>query len=171
MARGGRGRLKLVVDACLWIDLNFGGLISELFQLPHEIISPDVIIAELEGFDAKVLKKLGLVEVSLTPDEFLILVELIKKYPKPGINDLTALTIAKSHGLRLLTGDADLRKAAETEGIRATGVLGVLDSMIAHKIINPKRAAIALEEMLKNKARLPKAECQRRLKKWQDLAS
>lgn len=86
-----------MVDACLWIDLNFGDLISEIFQLPHELYSPDVILAELEVVDSRKLVSLGLTKVSA-------------------------------------------------------------------------RGAEALDEMLRNQARLPKTECQKRFKKWRNPA-
>lgn len=166
MARGGRGRLKYVVDACLWIDLNFGGLISEIFQLPHELVSPDVVVAELESVNAGELKRLGLAMISLSPEDYPLLIRLRATYPQPGINDLTALTVAVNHKINLMTGDGDLRKAAEREGVHATGVLGVLDKLIEQRIINQPRAVRALDSMLVNNARLPKGECQKRFNKW-----
>jgi len=37
----------LVTDTNIWIDLEHGGLLIEVFQLPYKLISPDIAITEL----------------------------------------------------------------------------------------------------------------------------
>lgn len=166
MAGGGRSRLKYVVDACLWIDLNFGGITTELFKLPFEIISPDVILEELESCDPDELRRLGVIEASLSPEDMEALTRLRITYSKPGLNDLAALTVAKQQNLHLMTGDGDLREAAKVESVKTVGILWVLDMLVEEQIIDPYKAAEALEKMLNNNARLPKAECNKRFNKW-----
>lgn len=87
-------------------------------------------------------------------------------YIPNGRNDLFALTIAKSRGLILLSGDKDLRSAAKKEKVEVHGTIWILDQLVAETIITQSAAAKALEEMLKAGARLPNDECQDRLRRW-----
>jgi len=156
----------LVVDANVWIDLYHGDLIAELFRLPYQFVSPNVIIFELETFDAQILANHGLIQVNLESEAYSLLSELQERYSGPGVNDLTALVVALQEGIALLTGDGKLREAAEVEGVESFGVLWLLDRLIDHNILDTPEAADALEVMLQNGARLPQSECAQRLKRW-----
>lgn len=52
--------LPYVTDSNIWIDLDKGNLIEKAFELPFDLIAPDVIIAELHDPDGDVLVDLGL---------------------------------------------------------------------------------------------------------------
>ncbi len=158
--------MRLVVDATVWIDLHFGSLLAEAFTPRWELVSPDVILEELETVDPQVLRALGVEEVSLSSDDYVLLQDLISRYAGPSVRDLTALVIAVRDGLSLLSGDGKLRKAAESEGVPVHGTLWVLDKLVELSVIKPHRAASSLDEILACGARLPQQECHRRLSKW-----
>jgi len=158
--------VKFVVDASIWIDLSIGDLIAETFTLPFEYAVPDVVLEELQSMDPGVLRACGIHELTLAPDDYPLLRELISRYPGPTTRDLTALVCALRDGMALMSGDGQLRTAAEAEGVRVHGVLWLLDRLVERSTVPPSRAADSLEAMLAAGARLPQAECGRRLAKW-----
>ena len=115
------------VDASIWIDLGVGDLLTEAFTLPLELAVPDVILAELQSVDPRLLRALSVHVLTLTGDDYPLLRELIARYPGPSIRDLTALVCALRDGIGLLAGDGQLRKAAGAEGVRIHGVLWLMD--------------------------------------------
>lgn len=80
--------------------------------------------------------------------------------------DLFALALAKARDGVLLTGDRHLRRAAIREKVPVHGTLWILDELIRRHAITPPEAAQALGKMRAKGRRLPRAECERRLKKW-----
>lgn len=154
------------MDASIWIDLGIGGLLAETFTLPLELTVPDVVLEELQSVDPRLLTALGVHVLTLTGDDYPLLRELIAKYPGPSIRDLTALVCALRDDIALLAGDGQLRSAARAEGVEVHGVLWVLDRLVEHTVVLPGRAADALDVMLATQARLPGADCTRRLEKW-----
>ena len=156
-----------VIDTCVLIDLHKGGVLRELFRFPHRLVVPDVIVDELREPDVEELLEAGLEAVELSGAQVLEVLELRVRYPRPSLNDLFALVVARSLDALLLTGDKHLRQAAETMGVTVHGTLWVLDEMIWAQILPPQRAAEALRRMLAQGRRLPSAECARRIQAWE----
>jgi hypothetical protein len=156
----------LVVDTNILIDFNVGGLLGEFFRLSWKLIAPDVILAEAENPDRETLENLGLESRELSGDQVADVFRLRTIYPQPSANDLFALVLARDFEIPLLTGDRHLRTVAEQERVLVHGTLWCLDEMVKLKLIAPTQAYQALQDMLKGGSRLPKAECQKRLKRW-----
>jgi hypothetical protein len=151
-------RLLCVADANLWIDLAAGGLFAEAFQIGIHWVTLDLTARELVSCEAD-LMALGLDVVGLPGAQIAEIVSMRDQHPKPSFNDIAALVLARYiHGV-LVTGDGDLRRAAEAEGVALHGVLWVLDQMVERRLVTPSRAADALLEMLRSGSRLPKDEC------------
>ena len=55
---------------------------------------------------------------------------LSQTYAKPGRNDLFALALAEVEECPLLTGDASLRQAAETEQFEVKGTVWLISEMV-----------------------------------------
>jgi predicted nucleic acid-binding protein len=160
-----------VVDTNTLIDLYRGGVHRELFRLPFTVLAPDVIVAELIEPPGPALLDLGLQVVEFTSAEVLTVIDLSRTHPEVSINDLFALILARNRNVLLLTGDKRLRRIAEDEyGLDVHGTLWLLDQLVKHKIVPSPRAAIALRDMLKSGSRLPKSECDRRLRKWSPIS-
>lgn len=157
---------KCVLDTSLLIDVYIGEIIVEFFQLPYSFVAPDVIIAELQEPDGKILMELGLRQGELIGSQVLEVIQLRELYRQPSVNDLFALVLARVLSATLLTSDGGLRKAAYQEGIPIHGIFWVLDEMVRLKIISQLRAADALKLMCERGSRLPQDECDKRLKKW-----
>ncbi|MBE0467410.1 MAG: DUF3368 domain-containing protein [Candidatus Desulforudis sp.] len=66
----------------------------------------------------------------------------------------------------MLTGDKDLRTAAQDEGIVVHGTLWVLDQLVEQHAAPPHEIAAALKRMLQKGSRLPRLECEKRLRRW-----
>jgi len=157
---------EFVTDSNIWIDFYFGELIEEVFKLPFQFIAPDVIVEELEQPSGKSLLSLGLEKRELTAELVSQVEKLTHMYPRPSINDLFALVLAKHLKIVLLTGDGELRKAARQEGVGVHGVLWLLDKVVQYQVIVPNKAAEALRKMLAHGSRLPQSEIQKRLRLW-----
>lgn len=156
-----------VTDTNIWIDLHRGKLIPYAFRLPFLFTAPDVVISELKEPEGRDLVSLGLRKEELTSDEVRQVIELASRYRAPSRVDLFALVLAKARSGVLLTGDRHLRKAAEGEKVPVHGILWFLDQLVNRHIVTPPQAAQALRKMLEKGSRLPRAECERRLKYWE----
>jgi len=87
-------------------------------------------------------------------------------YNRPSDADLYAVVQAIATDAGLVTGDRRTREAGEREGVAVSGLLWLLEELVAHKIIEPPAAAEALETMRQHGARLPDDECEKRLRRW-----
>ncbi len=156
-----------VVDANVLIDLHVGGLLPEALPRPFQLLSPDLIIAELDDPSGPALVSRGLREESLTAAEIRELAQLKARHPRAlSVMDLAALILSKRLRVILLTGEKLLRGVAEEEGVEVRGTLWLLDQMIVSKALEASDAAAALDSMLAAGRRLPKGECDKRIRIW-----
>jgi predicted nucleic acid-binding protein len=160
-------RKTLVTDTTLWIDLDKGELVLQIFRLPYKLVVPDVMISqELEEPDGFKLIALGLETEELSGTEVSRVSDYARKYKRPSRHDLFALVLAQRLNCPLITGDLDLRVAAEQEGVEVHGTLWILDKFVEMKIVTPKTASSSLQKMRAAGRRLPKDECQKRIDMW-----
>lgn len=80
--------------------------------------------------------------------------------------DYSVWYLAKETGGRLLTGDGKLKRAAEGENVKVSGILYIFDNLVEYDIIDKASAAVLLEQLLAINSRLPKAECEKRIEEW-----
>lgn len=161
---------KCVVDTSLLIDLHLSEVIVKLFELPYSFIAPDVIIAEAQTIDAKMLIRYGLQKSELAGEQILKVLQLKTQHRHFSVNDLFALVTAQSMNAVLLTGDRNLRKVAELYNVPVHGTLWILDEMVRLEIISSIQAMATLKLMREQGSRLPQEECNRRLQSWQKNA-
>jgi predicted nucleic acid-binding protein len=136
-------------------------LVTSNFQ---QLITSDLCIKELTRPDGEWLKSLGVLAKEL--DDVSVLTSYIKQYPKIHRPDAALLPISLEEKALLLTGDPDLREAAEREGIEVHGPLWLLDLLVSEKILGELDAADSLEQMLRMGSRLPSDECAKRIERW-----
>jgi len=156
----------LVTDTNIWIDLENGGILADVFDLPYQFWTPDFAIRELIRPKWQTLQALGLQSQELEPALIQELMIMRTANRALSATDLAAYLLAKSLGATLLTGDWRLGDLAARNGIPVHGVLWLLDEMIRFRTIAPEQAAVALNQMLDQGARLPHDECQKRLTSW-----
>ena len=81
------------------------------------------------------------------------------RYSKPSRYDCIALAIAKCRGIILMTGDGELRKAAQEEHVEVMGTIGVLDRLVDKELISREE----LSQMNGGKVRLPAKTLEERI--------
>ncbi|MCX7097659.1 MAG: DUF3368 domain-containing protein [Methylococcales bacterium] len=145
----------LISDANILIDLEDGGLITELFQLPFEFQVPDLLFVDELEADHGYLLAHGLQLGELTPESMKEAEMLVKKYKQPSRYDCFALVLAKQQACPLLTGDQNLRKAANQEDVEVKGTLWLIETMTKHRVINVEVARLAYQRMRQKGRRLP----------------
>ncbi len=155
-----------ISDTNIWIDFGRANLLDALFALPFTFVSTDFVVTELTHPDPDGLVARGLVVQGLSEAEVNSLFGLMAEHSNSSLADVSCYLVAKAQGHPLLTGDGRLRKQAVKDGLQVHGALWLLDELISHAVIKPARAALALQTMLDQGARLPSQECAQRLAKW-----
>lgn len=147
--------LLLVSDANILIDIDVGRLLAPMFSLDYRFVVPDVLFyEELEGQHGSLLG-MGLEVHELDESMVEHVVELARRYTRPGRNDLFSLVLAAKKECPLLTGDKDLKAAAESESVKVHGTLWLVSEMVRTGKISVQVARGAYQRMRANGRRLP----------------
>lgn len=156
----------LVTDTNIWIDLENGKILADVFRLPYQFFTTDFAVEEFIHPGWAMLQDLGLQNHVLEPEFVLELVQLRQIHHQLSVIDLAALLLARALDASLVTGDRRLNEIAKAHGLPVHGVLWILDEMVIHHVLTANQAAIALRAMLDQGARLPDGECQKRFDRW-----
>ena len=160
-------------DTNVWIDFATIDRIEFPFRLPYTyLMFREAIEDEFLSPDTKQAVSLGLVATELSYDEFLLADQYGSTYKKLSVYDRIALAIAKKRSITLLTGDAALRKAAQKENVKIIGTLGILDELLASKLIAESDYKYCLEELDRYNGgviRLPKDEITKRIQQIESI--
>lgn len=155
----------LLSDANILIDFEEGGLLVALFRLPVSIGVPDLLFEdELRQQHAHLLEH-GLVLVELSAESVSRAVELASRYRKPSRLDLAALAAAEQAGCPLLTGDRNLRFAAEAEGVEVHGTLWLAERLVVDRVVSVEALRLAYANMRAYGRRLPWLEVEQQLRR------
>ncbi len=147
--------LLLISDANILMDVEVGDLVAPMFSLGYQFAVPNVLYyEELEEQHAHLLD-MGLQVRTLSAKSVERVQALSQTYAKPGRNDLFALALAEAEKCPLLTGDAALRTAAETEKVEVKGTVWLISEMVRQQRITVPVAKAALHRMRVNGRRLP----------------
>lgn len=153
----------LISDANILIDLEEGLLLDQIFALPFVFKIPDVLFVEELSDQHGHLLGLGLQLGELNGDSLMHVFELRDQYPKPSSNDCFALALAKQENCPLVTGDRNLRRAAEAEQVEVYGTLWLVERLVENETINKTQAHAAYERMEERGRRLPWNEAHQRI--------
>ncbi|RFC35865.1 MAG: hypothetical protein DID92_2727743785 [Candidatus Nitrotoga sp. SPKER] len=147
--------LLLISDANILVDVEVGDLVAPMFSLGYQFAVPDILYyEELEEQHAHLLD-MGLQTRSLSAKNVERVQSLSQTYVRPGRIDLFALVLAELEKCPLLTGDAALRLAAETEQVEVKGTIWLIGEMVREQRITVAVARAALHKMRINGRRLP----------------
>lgn len=147
--------LLLISDANILMDIEVGDLVAPMFSLDYQFCVPNILYyEELEEQHAHLLD-MGLQIRTLSARSVERVQMLSQIYAKTGRNDLFALALAEVEQCPLLTGDAALRQAAETEQVEVKGTVWLISEMVREKRITLMVARAALQKMRTNGRRLP----------------
>ncbi len=89
--------------------------------------------------------------------------------PKLSLNDASVLHLAVERTAILLTGDRNLRTAAESRAVTVYGLPALMDFMVREEALPAATAVTKLELLCRLNPRLPKPECGTLITKWRNL--
>lgn len=105
------------------------------FELPYEFTVPDLLYKrELQDYNGPELQVLGLRVEELDGDGVALAIAYREEAPSLSLADAFALSLAKTNGFTLLSGDRTLRELAGAEEVVCHGVLWVLEQMHARTV-------------------------------------
>ncbi len=157
-------------DTNIWIDfseiesLHLPFLLNSEFYMCEEAVH-DEILAPPELSEQ--LLRLGLQTVTVSDNELMPAVEIGERHRRLSRYDALALATAIKRNFTLLTGDKQLRKAAETMGTPYHGTLWIFDQLIDQKVLTEIEYVRLLQILLQKNGgviRLPEAEIRKRIK-------
>jgi predicted nucleic acid-binding protein len=147
--------LLFISDANILIDIEVADLAAPMFGLDYQFAVPDILYYEELEEQHSHLIDIGL-EVRGLDEAMVAQVGILAiQYAKPSRNDLFALVLAASEQCPLLTGDRDLKSAAENENVEVRGTLWLVEEMVKSRRITAHVARDAYERMRTNGRRLP----------------
>ena len=143
-------------DANIFIDLEAGKVLDLLFQLPHRFMVPDILFVEELLEQHGRLLDLGLDLRELSPRSMFDAGKLIRRYGEScSRNDCFVLALARQEKCVLLTGDQNLRNAAEAEATPVKGTIWVIECLFKNQVIAKQDAFSAYQAMREKGRRLP----------------
>ncbi len=154
----------LISDANILIDMEEGQLIEQMFQLPYQFSTPDIIYFEELEDDHGRLPGLGLNICELESETMTYAADLMPRYKRTSRNDCLALALASQERCPLLTGDKALRQAASDEGVIVIGTLWIVEQLIRQGLISIAEARGAYKKMESSGRRLPWSRAETALK-------
>lgn len=159
-------------DTNIWIDFSNIDAVEIPFSLDFKYLMYEVTfqkeVLEPSWLPQRLLD-FGIHIVDIDISEYELADEYGSKYRQLTQHDRIALAIAKCRGLTLMTGDGNLRKAAQKEKVNLLGTLGVLELAVEHGKIE-KRKCVELLIKLRDcqKSRFPKDLIESRIKKYSE---
>ncbi len=145
----------LISDANVLIDIDAGGLLELMFQLPYEFqVSDMLFVDELEAHHPS-LPSLGLKLAELDGPHMIMALELVTRYADPSRYDCFSLALAKQKACPLLTGDKALRNAASKEGVVVKGTIWIVNELVTNNLLTKDGANSAYQRMKSAGSRLP----------------
>lgn len=148
--------LLLISDANVIIDLEAGGILEILFQLPYDFAMPDALYEEEIEDGSPYLIDMGLKTLVVAAQYVDYAITLGQEYgEEPGFYDRLALALAKQEACPLLTGDNNLRALAGREGVDIRGTLWVFTELIEFGLLSSEESLASLGLMKARKRRLP----------------
>jgi predicted nucleic acid-binding protein len=153
----------LISDANILIDIDDGGLLSSLFRLPYEFVTPDVLFDEELKENHPNLLALGLRIKAIESNFIAYAFSLKSSHGIVSVHDCLALSLAKQEACPLLTGDRRLKKLAEKEAVIVKGTIWIVEQMVTHQVITLDEAKDAYQKMKGAGSRLPFDDAIKRL--------
>ena len=143
---------KLIVsDTNIFIDLISINLLDKLFLLPCDIYTTDFVINEITWPNqrAEIDKHIITQELKTVSFGFEELVKINALHTNSGTSlpDCSVWYLAKETGGRLLTGEGKLKKAAEFDNVKVSGILYIIDNLVEYGVLDKMSAATLLNQL------------------------
>ena len=168
-------RKIIIADANIFIDLAGIEKLGDIFLLPWSIHTTDFILHELkkpsdmQNTIQAAIKENKLIVKTASASEISNLLSFHPECRSLSLADKSIWKYAKDIQGSLLTNDMALRKYAENDDIAVSGSLYIFDQFIEQGIISAQPCAEKLEYLLSRNSRLPKDECDKRIRLWKEF--
>ena len=160
----------IISDTNIFLDLITVNMLDALFQLPCDICTSDFVINEIAWPEQRAEIDKHIITKELEAISFgfndLVKINELHNNSSTSMTDCSVWYLAKETGGRLLTGDGRLRKAAESDGVKVSGILYVFDNLVEYNILDKTTASALLQQLMAVNSRLPKQECEKRILRW-----
>ncbi|QZE15137.1 hypothetical protein K4L44_04715 [Halosquirtibacter laminarini] len=161
-----------VNDTNILIDLHSIGLLELFFQLSIEIHTTDFIVNEVTENEQKDILTRNISNNNLQVKSFDAkeLSDLFyfhsQQKSNVSIPDCSVWSYAKNNNYVLLTGDGNLRRDAQEDGVDVRGILYVFTLLLDERLIDYNTAISKLEALLRTNARLPHKLFNKYISEW-----
>lgn len=158
-----------ITDANIFIDLIKLQLLQHLFAIDLEIITTQEVYDELYDWQQAMLEnyiqssQLSKHSFSVTEWEEINILPVTRGLTK---EDITVAYLAKKINAIVLSGDNPLRKHCVSQKLDVKGIIWLLDTFLEYKHLTKAQAHENLNALLSFNQRLPRKECEDRLKLW-----
>lgn len=165
--------IVVVSDANIIIDLLQVDLFEAFLELDWEKHVSSFAVNEVQEDNSNQLldgiSSGRLSKPQFSPEELIEIQRLKEDYPPLSLADCSCLHLAENLSAILLTGERKLRSiATHPYHLEVHGVLWVLEQMIEHQMITYQEAHTKLTFLMQRNNRLPRNECQRLLRRWEN---
>jgi predicted nucleic acid-binding protein len=168
--------MKVVVqDASVLIDLAAADLLEAWFSLGIETLTSSFVWREVNRRSQKAKLRVfardeRIQVVDMGAEVLSEIVRLKMDLPaKLSLNDASVLHLAVERTAVLLTGDRNLRSAAESRAVTVYGMPALMDYMVQEEALAANTAITKLELLCRLNPRLSKRECEVLITKWRAL--
>ncbi len=159
-----------VKDASILIDLAEGDLLGLWFQLKIETHTTDLVLREVRQESqwrrVAAFVDAGLIQTHKTEGAEIAAVAVFAQGNGISLADASGVLLARRLKAFLLTGDRRMRRTGQAEDVEVRGVLWILDQLVERGVLPKAEAATRLEAICAAGSRLPRSECETRLKVW-----
>ena len=161
-------QILLVSDSSVLFDLERGGLLPLAFKSNMTMVVPDLLYdRELAPYNGPYYRELGLLVVTLSPEEISFAQEVSSNHNALSLPDCFALACATRPKHVLLTSDGTLRIVAEKRGVARHGLLWLLDRMAEAHADSLATLHEGLTKISTHpRSRQPVSEVRERLLRW-----
>ena len=151
----------IITDTNVFIDLIKAGALEYFMQLDYHILTTGFVVNEINHPDQKATlercltpKRVEIIEFS--GEEMLHILRFRTRRNLKRLTDKSVLFLAVQRQCPLLSGDGDLRKEAQDNGLTVFGSLWVINQLVEQQICTPQLAIALIRRLERCNPRLPK---------------
>ncbi len=140
----------IITDTNIITDLNNAKILKEFVELENVYISDLIKYDEINEYigDKSIIDKFKI--INATAEELAEINSIREENPKLSTYDLLNYIIARDNNCILATGDNELKKYSEKNGIEVIRTLKIIELMLENKIITYKIAIKACKLLKEN---------------------